>query len=421
MSARFYADLHIHSRFSRATSPNCTPEGLAHWAQRKGVTVCGTGDCTHPGWMAELQEKLELDPDSDLYRLAPRYQALADEQLPLSCKGTVRFLVTGEISCIYKRDNRVRKVHAIVLLPSLQDAKCLNERLSKIGNIISDGRPILGLDPRTLLQVMLEINPSSMLIPAHIWTPWFSMLGAKSGFDSLEECFGEWSSYIAAVETGLSSDAPMNHRIRCLDRVALVSNSDLHSPANLGRNANLFFGQPSFQRIRQGLINQDPAICGGTIDLYPEEGKYFFDGHRTCRVCQTPEQSMLTQNICPVCKKELTIGVLHRIVELERAQRPASMAQPSLSRLPYQYIIPLPELLAQTLSVAPTSKKVQAAYADVQNRVGPELPFLLDMPSPELLQHAIGPSILAMRQGHVIRSGGFDGEYGMIHVNTAAL
>ncbi len=419
MSARFYADLHIHSRFSRATSPQCTPEGLAHWAQRKGITVCGTGDCTHPGWMAELQEKLESDPDSDLYRLTPDYQALADENLPQRCKSAVRFLVTGEISCIYKRDNRVRKVHAIVALPTLQDAKALNARLAKIGNIVSDGRPILGLDPRMLLQMMLEVNPASMLIPAHIWTPWFSMLGAKSGFDSLEACFGEWSSYIAAVETGLSSDAPMNHRIRCLDRVALVSNSDLHSPANLGRNANLFFGSPSFQRIRQGLITRDPAICGGTVDLYPEEGKYFFDGHRTCRVCQTPEQSMQTDNICPVCKKELTIGVLHRVVELERNQSTVATEPPPI-RLPYQYIIPLPELLSQALSVASTSKKVQAAYSDVQNQVGPELPFLLDMPSQELLQHAIGPSILAMRQGHVIRSGGFDGEYGMIRVTTAA-
>jgi len=420
MSARFYADLHIHSRFSRATSPSCTPEGLAHWSQRKGITVCGTGDCTHPGWMAELQEKLEPDPDSDLYRLKRIYQDLADEHLPLRCKSAVRFLVTGEISCIYKRENRVRKVHVIVLLPSLQDAKRLNERLAQIGNIVSDGRPILGLDPLVLLKILLEINPASMLIPAHIWTPWFSMLGAKSGFDSLEACFGEWSSHIAAVETGLSSDAPMNHRIHCLNHVALVSNSDLHSPANLGRNANLFFGPPSFQRIRQGLVERDPTICGGTIDLYPEEGKYFLDGHRTCRVCQTPEQSMQTHNICPVCKKELTIGVLHRVVELERMQAPAS-TQPAIPRLPYQYIIPLPELLAQMIGVAPTSKKVHTAYDQLQQEVGPELPFLLDLSLHDLARQPIGPYLLAMRQGRVIRSGGFDGEYGRIHVDLTAL
>ena len=417
MPSSYYADLHIHSHYSRATSPACTPEGLFHWAQLKGVGVCGTGDCTHPGWSSELQEKLCEDAPG-LYTLRPGLREAAGRDVPDACRAPVRFAITGEISSIYKRGGKCRKVHSLILLPSLEAAARLNTRLAQIGNILSDGRPILGLDPRNLLELLLETDPRAALIPAHIWTPWFSMLGAKSGFDSLEECFGDLAPHIFAVETGLSSDAPMNHRIRCLDRVALVSNSDLHSPANLGRNANLFFGEPSYDAMMNGLRAKDPAVCGGTIDLFPEEGKYHLDGHRSCHVRLTPEESMALNNLCPACGKDLTIGVLHRVVEIERGQKTEDRGQkPEGGKLPYRYIVPLPELLAQQLGVAPTAKKVSAAYARTLAEAGPELPLLLDADTPTLAAlGATGEAILKVREGHVLREGGYDGEYGVIRV-----
>ena len=415
---RYYADLHIHSHYSRATSPACTPEGLFRWAQLKGVGVCGTGDCTHPAWLAELKEKLAEDAPG-LYMLKTDLREAAGSDVPEACRAPVRFMVTGEISSIYKRDGKVRKVHSLVLLPSLDAAARLNTRLSQIGNILSDGRPILGLDPRKLLEMLLEADPRAALIPAHIWTPWFSMLGANSGFDSLEECFGDLSKHIFAVETGLSSDAPMNHRIRCLDNVALVSNSDLHSPANLGRNANLFFGEPSYDAMLDGLRNRDPEICGGTVDLFPEEGKYHLDGHRACGVRLEPAESMACDNLCPACGKPVTVGVLHRVIELEQGQRTEVGGQRSEAptRLPFQYIVPLPELLSQQLGTAPLSKKVTAAYTRLLAGAGPELPLLLNA-APERLSALgeIGGMITRVREGRVIRQGGYDGEYGLIRV-----
>lgn len=419
MQPRYYADLHIHSHHSRATSPACTPEGLSRWAQLKGVGVIGTGDCTHPGWFAELHDKLTEDAPG-LYTLKPALRDDASRDVPDACRAPVRFLVTGEISSIYKRDGACRKVHSLILLPSLDAADRLNVRLARIGNIRSDGRPILRLDPRDLLELLLETDPRAALIPAHIWTPWFSMLGAKSGFDSLQACFGHLSPHIFAVETGLSSDAPMNHRIRCLDSVALVSNSDLHSPSSLGRNANLFFGSPSYDAMLGGLRARDPAVCGGTIDLFPEEGKYHHDGHRACRVCLAPEESLARANLCPACGKPLTIGVLHRVIELERMQtpRPGDQAPPERPpRLPYRHIVPLPELLAQQLNTAPASKKVDSAYRRLLAASGPELPLLLDADEKTLAAAGpIGQAILHVRSGKVTRQPGYDGEYGTIRV-----
>ena len=409
---RYYADLHIHSRYSRSTSPRCVPEDLCHWAQLKGVSVCGTGDCTHPRWMAELKEKLREAPDAPgLYCLAPPFQAAADEGVPPSCRMPVRFMVTGEISSIYRRDGRGRRVHSVVLLPSLAAAERLNAKLAVLGNIVSDGRPILGLDPRDLLELLLEADPRAALIPAHIWTPWFSMLGAKSGFDSLEDCFGELSPHIFAVETGLSSDVPMNRRIRSLDGVTLVSNSDLHSPDNLGRNANIFFGPPGYDAMLEGLRTADPAICGGTVDLFPEEGKYHLDGHRKCGVCLTPEESLALGNRCPVCGKEVTIGVLHRVVELDRRQTGLEVPSPA-RHLPHRYIIPLPELVGQVLGAKPSSKKTKTMYAHVLAEHGSELPLLLDRDAATL--GVLGDVVRAVREGRVTRKGGFDGEYGVI-------
>jgi len=410
----FLADLHIHSRFSRATSPDCTLEGLHHWAQLKGVTVVGTGDFTHPGWFAELSAKL-VPAASGLYQLRPAAAVAADRDVPETCHAPVRFLLTGEISTIYKRDGRVRKVHSIVLAPDLETVAKINARLNAIGNIRSDGRPILGLDPRNLLEILLEANPACALIPAHIWTPWFAMLGSRSGFDALEECFGDLSPHIFAVETGLSSDPPMNWRVRSLDTVALVSNSDLHSPSKLGRNANVFFGAPDYFVMLDGLRRKDPSVCGGTIDLFPEEGKYHLDGHRACNFVCTPEESRRRGDQCPKCGQPLTLGVLHRVLAL--ADRPAGERPPNA--LPHRYIIPLGELLGELLDVGAGSKKVQEAYQKLIAACGPELGILLDVPPDRLEAHGparIGEAVRRLRAGKVFRRGGYDGAYGVVTV-----
>jgi len=416
----YYADFHIHSKYSRATSSMCTPEGLSHWAQLKGITVCATGDCTHPKWMEELKEKLVKAPDADgLYQLTREAQKIADHDVPDHCRATVRFIATGEISSIYKRGGRTRKVHSIIVLPSLEVAERVNAKLGEIGNIVSDGRPILGLDPCRLLEILLETDSRCALIPAHIWTPWFSMLGSKSGFDSVEECFGDLSSHIFAVEMGLSSDVPMNRRIRCLDHLTLISNSDLHSPSNLGRNATVFHGKLGYDAMLGAMRSRDLKRWGGTIDLFPEEGKYYLDGHRTCGVCMEPEESMACGNICPVCGKELTIGVLHRVVEIERFGRGSPTPPSAFAPDVYRYIIPLIELIAQTLNVGVTSKKVQAAYQKILAEHGNELALLLDAPDSELdLLGQVGACIRAVRKGHVTRKGGYDGEYGVIRAEV---
>lgn len=396
-----YADLHIHSHYSRATSPNCTPEGLDAAARLKGISLCGTGDCTHPAWFQELSEKL-LPLGNGFYRL--------------SNNSPTRFLITGEISSIYKRDNKCHKVHSLILLPSLEAAKQLNARLSAIGNIHSDGRPILKLDPRDLLDLLLGTDPHCALIPAHIWTPWFSMLGAKSGFDSLSDCFGPLSPEIFAVETGLSSDIPMNRRIRCLDAVTLLSHSDLHSPANLGRNATCFNHIESYADLLAAMRTRDPDRFLGTVDLYPEMGKYFYDGHRACGICLAPAEAATLKNLCPVCGKPLTIGVLHRVQELELKQEKSNPAEAVAS--PFRYQVPLIDLIAQEYKVASTtSKKVQARYQEILAKQGPELPLLLDAPIEELAPLGrIGEMILAIRKGLVQRTPGYDGVYGKVKI-----
>ncbi|MFZ4394688.1 MAG: endonuclease Q family protein [Kiritimatiellia bacterium] len=410
----YLADLHIHSRYSRATSCDCTLEGLCRWAQCKGVRVVGTGDFTHPGWFQELSARL-VPAEPGLYQLRPADVAAVSRDVPDTCHAPVRFLLTGEISSIYKRDGRVRKVHSLVLAPDLETVSKINIRLGAIGNIRSDGRPILGLDPRDLLEILLEASPACALIPAHIWTPWFAMLGSRSGFDSPAACFGDLTRHIFAVETGLSSDPPMNWRVRALDAFALVSNSDLHSPANLGRNANVFFGQPDYFRMLDGLRRKDPAICGGTIDLFPEEGKYHLDGHRACGFVCTPEESLRRGNRCPKCGESLTLGVLHRVLAL--ADRPEG--QPPPGALPCQHIIPLPELLGELLGVGAGSKKVQVAYQKLLVACGPELEILLRVSAEQLAPHApprFAEAIRRLRAEEVLRRSGYDGKVGVVTV-----
>jgi uncharacterized protein (TIGR00375 family) len=410
----FLADLHVHSCFSRATSRSCNLEGFYTWARLKGVRVVATGDMTHPGWETELREKL-IPSGPGLFSLRPEIAARLAQDIPPACHGPVDFILSGEISSIYKKAGKCRKVHNLVFCPDMESLQRFNSRLDKRGNISSDGRPILGLDPRDLLEILLETTPEGFMIPAHIWTPWFSMLGAKSGFDSLEECFADLAPHIFAVETGLSSDPPMNWRISFLDRVSLVSNSDLHSPGKLGRNANIFHCEPDYFQIREALHLKNPRHFGGTIDIFPEEGKYHLDGHRKCGVCLEPEESRRRGSLCPVCKTPLVQGVLHRVFEL--ADRPEGYIPGSA--LPHDYIIPLDEILGEIHACGTKTKKVQRIYLDLLSRFGPELDILrtidLEPVSKAGFAH-LHEAITRIRHRQVLRKAGFDGEYGTIRV-----
>jgi len=406
---RFIADLHIHSHFSRATSKSLVPEDLFVWAQKKGITVIGTGDFTHAGWLGELQEKLE-PAENGLYQLKPSLQKNLSAGVPGSCSSPVRFVLTGEISCIYKRAGRTRKVHNLILMPDFESVKELNERLSRIGNLKSDGRPILGLDSRDLLEIVVETSDRSFFIPAHIWTPWFSLFGSSSGFDAIEECFGDLTGHIHALETGLSSDPDMNRRLSALDPYLLVSNSDAHSPEKLGREANLFNTSLDYGSLVRAMTEK--IGFEGTIEFFPEEGKYHYDGHRKCGLSLHPSETRRRNGLCPKCGKPVTVGVLHRVYEL------ADREAPRLPK-PFYSIIPLPEILSEILGCGPSAKKVASVYEELLARLGPELHILMDVPS-KAIERA-GGKLLAeaidrMRESRVIREEGYDGEYGVIRL-----
>ncbi|MCK4389717.1 MAG: UvrD-helicase domain-containing protein [Desulfobacterales bacterium] len=408
----FIADLHIHSYLSRATARNLNLEHLNLWAQLKGITVLGTGDFTHPQWFSELSQKLEPAEDS-LFKLKPAFASETAHLVPPSCTGPVRFMLSVEISSIYKKDGKTRKVHNVILAPTLEVAEKINHRLGRIGNIASDGRPILGLDCKTLLQIVLETSEDATLIPAHIWTPWFSVLGSKSGFDSLEECFEDFTPHIFAVETGLSSDPAMNWRVSSLDGLTLVSNSDAHSPANLGREANLFDTDLSYFAIKDALKTGDPDRFLGTLEYFAEEGKYHFDGHRKCGVRLSPAETKRYKGLCPVCGRPLTIGVMYRVQEL--ADRKAG-TKPKGAH-PYTNLLPLTDILSQVFQVGPKSKKVTEAYGALLERLGPEFEILRKAPLDALDRH--GPPLLAeaisrMRKNQVHIAPGYDGEFGTI-------
>ena len=423
----FIADLHIHSRFSRATSKQLTPRHLAAWARCKGIDVLGTGDFTHPQWRQELRDMLARDDETGLYRLkeAPEALDFLGGATPVSPDGISHgplFLLQTEISSIYKRHGKVRKVHNLVFVPSLDDADRLSARLEDIGNLHSDGRPILGLDSHDLLELCLEVCPQSVLIPAHVWTPWFALFGSKSGFDRLEDCFDDLSSHIFALETGLSSDPAMNRLVSRLDGYALISNSDAHSGANLGREANLFEGHASYDGLFNALRAtarrepQDALDCRflGTLEFYPEEGKYHLDGHRACEVVMEPREALACNNICPVCGKPLTIGVLHRVWELADRQCP-----PELPREPQpRPLIPLPEVLGEILGAGSGSRRVQERYARLLTELGSDLDILCRLPEADIRRHwdVLGEAVARMRRGQVIREGGYDGEYGVVRV-----
>ena len=407
----YIADLHIHSRFSRATSHDCDAPHLDWWARRKGIQLLGTGDFTHPAWRAELREQL-VPAGEGVYTLR---EAL---RLPDAAPGeTPRFVITGEISSIYKKDGKTRKVHNVILLPSLEAADELSARLEAIGNIHSDGRPILGLDSRDLLELTLEVCPDAEFIPAHIWTPHFSVFGAFSGFDSLEACFGDLTPHIHAVETGLSSDPPMNWRVSALDGLTLVSHSDAHSPAKLGREADLLDTGRTYPEL-VGAIRTGEGFLG-TVEFFPEEGKYHLDGHRKCGVCLSPAETAERNGLCPVCGKKLTIGVEHRVEEL--ADRPAGF-RPEHAK-PFERLAPLPEVIAASTGGSAAGKKTQALYETMLRELGPEVSILREVP-PEDIQRIAGPcvaeGIRRLRAGQVERRPGFDGEYGVISLLSPA-
>jgi len=407
---RFAADLHVHSRYSRATSGEADLAGYHRWAQVKGIRLVGTGDFTHPRWLAELASGLVEADGLFALKNPPAGSPLAGAS-PAGVP--VRFLLTAEISSIYKKRGQTRKVHSLIGVPGIEDARRLSVKLAGIGNIASDGRPILGLDPKDLLDMVLETAADGFLIPAHIWTPWFSLFGSKSGFDRIEDCFEELTPNIFALETGLSSDPPMNRRWSALDRFRLVSNSDAHSPPNLGREATLFDTELSYRGVLDAL--RTGAGFGGTLEFYPEEGKYHFDGHRKCGISMDPAQTARAGGRCPVCGTPLTIGVLARVLEL--ADRPAPV-QPRPAE-GFRSIIPLPELLAELVGTGAGSRGVAALYARVIAAFGSEYAFLLDAPIEDIEKsfgRLLAEAVRRMRDGRVEPTPGFDGQFGVIRV-----
>jgi uncharacterized protein (TIGR00375 family) len=408
----FIADLHVHSKHSRATSRDLDLEHLYLWAARKGISVVGTGDCVHPAWLAELKDKLVPD-NGGLFRLRPEIEAALVALLPLSCRRPVRFMLSTEISTIYRKGDKTRKVHHLIYAPDFASADRLAGKLAAIGNIASDGRPILGLDSRDLLEIALESGPDCYLVPAHIWTPWFAALGSKSGFDSIDECYGDLAPHIFAVETGLSSDPEMNWRVSSLDRFRLVSNSDAHSPAKLGREATRFSCETDYFSIRRALETGDGYT--GTVEFFPEEGKYHMDGHRVCHVRLTPKETLALGGRCPVCGRPVTVGVAHRIEALADREEPAS---PPATAGKTESLVPLAEILSEIAGVGPASKAVAAAYGNTLAALGPELDLLGTVPAEDVARcdPLLGEAVARLRAGRVIRDPGYDGEYGSIRL-----
>jgi DNA helicase II / ATP-dependent DNA helicase PcrA len=409
----FHADLHVHSKYSRATSRDLDLEHLAFWGARKGIAVVGTGDCVHPAWLAELKDKL-VPADGGLFRLRPEIEAEIFKTLAPSCRLSVRFMLSTEISTIYKKGERTRKIHHLIYAPDFAAADRLAASLARVGNIASDGRPILGLDSRDLLEIALSSGPHSYLVPAHIWTPWFAALGSHSGFDSIAECYGDLAGRIFAVETGLSSDPAMNWRVSSLDRYRLTSNSDAHSPGKLGREATRFSCEPDYFAIRRALETGDGYE--GTVEFFPEEGKYHLDGHRSCGVRLEPSQTVACEGLCPACGARLTIGVAHRVEIL--ADRAMSEAAPPPTAGVATSLVPLPEILSEVIEAGVASQGVTRAYDRVVAALGPELSLLEDVPIEDIARQdgLLGEAVRRLRRGAVIRQAGYDGEYGVIRL-----
>ena len=410
----FYADLHIHSKFSRACSRDCDLEHLALVGRRKGISVIGTGDFTHPKWFEELESTL-VPAEPGLFRLREDVERSVEARLPASCRGPVRFMLSVEISTIYKRAERTRKVHHLLYMPDMASAARCTAALQRIGNLASDGRPILGLDSRDLLEITLESGDGAYLVPAHVWTPWFAALGSKSGFDRVEDCYADLAGHIFALETGLSADPEMCWRVSGLDRYRLVSNSDAHSPPALGREATVLDTEIDYYAIRRALETGEGFE--GTVEFFPEEGKYHLDGHRKCDVRMEPAETRRNGGLCPVCGKPPTVGVLHRVETL--ADRPEGTRPPGAAG--FRNILQLPELVGEVLGVGPRSKAVTAVVTGLVDQLGPELDILERIPTDEIAKAApplVAEAVDRVRRGAVLRDAGYDGEYGTIRVFT---
>jgi uncharacterized protein (TIGR00375 family) len=409
---RFIADLHIHSKYSRAVSRNMVPEELDRWADDKGILVMGTGDFTHPAWFKELKEKLE-PAEQGLFRLKKKYK------LP-TLKGTfadTRFMLSVEISCIYSRNGKTRRVHHIVLAPDFETAEKINKQLSFVGKLASDGRPILGLDSEELAKIVFEANPEAAIIPAHAWTPWFSVFGSMSGFDSLEECFGKYTNRIFAIETGLSSDPPMNWRVKGLDNIALISNSDSHSLERIGREANVFDAELSYHGIMGAIRSRDLKQFLYTVEFFPEEGKYHYDGHRACGMVMSPAESKKLKGICPKCGKKMTIGVVYRIDQLAEKNRPEGYKDEK--RVPYKNLVTLDSVIGEALDVGKATKSVKKEYEKLIKSFKSEFNVLLNVSAKEIAlvsKPEIAEGIQRMRDGKITIKPGYDGEFGEIKI-----
>lgn len=409
---RLIADLHIHSKYSRACSKDLTLPNIALWCKKKGIGLVGTGDFTHPAWFASMEKELILHENG--------FYTIRKSEI-INHKSEIFFVPTAEISCIYSRGGKVRRVHTIIVAPTLAVVKKINTRLAEIGNIHSDGRPILGLDVEELAKIIFDASPECLVIPAHAWTPWFAVFGSQSGFDSLEECFGSMTKHIYAIETGLSSDPKMNWRLSQLDHITLISNSDAHSLPNLGREANVLdLPKPSYDTFVNAIRKKDRERFLYTIEFFPEEGKYHVDGHRVCGVRSTPAETKKHNGRCPKCKKPVTVGVLYRIDALadrKEGEQPATA-------IPYKSIIPLQEIIADAMDVGKQSKKVQALYEKIVARGKSEFELLLDVPYESLqditADARIVEGIRRVREGKVKIQPGYDGEYGTIRIFTDA-
>ncbi|MCD6271199.1 DNA helicase UvrD [bacterium] len=398
---KFIADLHIHSKYSRATSSQADLENYAKSAKEKGILVVGTGDFTHPQWLGEIKEKLE-PAESGLFKLR-------------NSDNPTRFLLSSEISCIYSKNGAVRKIHLLILAPSIEVVEKINTQLGWIGNLKADGRPTLGLDAKELLKIVLNISQDCLVIPAHIWTPWFSLFGSRSGFDSIEECFEEYTKYIDAAETGLSADPKMCWRVSDLDRITLVSNSDAHSPQKLGREANVFDTELSYFAIVEAIKKKDKEKFLYTIEFYPEEGKYHYDGHRNCGVRVSPKEAKKYNNICPVCGKPLTLGVLHRVEDL--ADREEGFVPENA--IPYKSLVPLQEIIAEAISQTPGTKEVMKEYHNLISQFQNEFNVLLNVKEEDLKSQTlpeIAEGIIRVREGEVNIEPGYDGVFGKVRI-----
>jgi len=411
---RFVADLHVHSYLARGCSPLLRPEPLHRWAQLKGLTVLSTGDFTHPTWRRELKEKL-VPAEPGLFALKPGLARLADRDVPESCRAPMRFLLGAEVACIYKKDGKVRRMHHLVYAPGWKEADALCAKMAAAGaNLSSDGRPITGLDSRRLLELCLESGPDVHLVPAHAWTPHFGLLGSESGFDSPEGCFDDLTDRVFALETGLSSDPRMNRRVSGLDRLALMSNSDAHSLEKLGREANLFDAPLSYRGIFDSVRKRDAKRFLGTIEFFPQEGKYHEDGHRACGARLAPKETIARGGLCPECEKPVTVGVLSRVEALaDRDSGPSS---------PCEYLVPLKEVLGELLGVGSQAARVRRAYDELLGKFGPELEVLRELDSRRLAEVGyarLGLALARMRVGDAAVEPGYDGVYGKVRLLRA--